>query len=94
MLSPNMWPNELASGRLVQLFPIVVIEGLSYWLVYPEHKRNQAKIRAFRDWILAETAIQAAGGPAEVSRPAGVQATGAAGSSVVGSSIGDFFGGE
>jgi LysR family glycine cleavage system transcriptional activator len=69
MLSPNMWPNELAAGRLVQLFPLVVIEGPSYWLVYPEHKRNQAKIRAFRDWLLAQVAAQAASGPVEVFTP-------------------------
>jgi LysR family glycine cleavage system transcriptional activator len=69
MLSPNMWRNELSAGRLVQLFPLVVIEGPSYWLVYPEHKRNQAKIRAFRDWILAEVAAQAAAGPDEIFTP-------------------------
>ena len=26
--------------------------GPAYWLVYPEHKRNQPKIGAFRDWLL------------------------------------------
>lgn len=24
------------------------------WLVYPEHKRRLAKVRAFRDWLLDE----------------------------------------
>jgi LysR family glycine cleavage system transcriptional activator len=69
MLSPSMWQSELTSGRLIQLFPLTLIEGPSYWLVYPEHKRAQAKIRAFRDWILAQVAAQAASGPAEVFTP-------------------------
>jgi LysR family transcriptional regulator, glycine cleavage system transcriptional activator len=69
MLSPLMWQNELASGRLVQPFALHVNEGPSYWLVYPEHRRGAAKIRAFRDWILAQVAAQAKGGPAEAFAP-------------------------
>ena len=66
MLSPLMWRNDLASGRLVRPFDLTVLEGPSYWLVYPEHKRNQAKIRMFREWLLREIAAQAAHGPPEV----------------------------
>ena len=69
MLSPLMWQNELASGRLVRLFDLHVNEGPSYWLVYPEHRRNIAKIRAFRDWLLGEVAAQAKIGPAEAFVP-------------------------
>lgn len=54
MLTPLFWRGELASGRMVQLFPLVSFEGPGYWLVYPEHRRNQAKIRAFREWLLAD----------------------------------------
>ena len=68
MLSPLMWQNELASGRLVRPFGLTVLEGPSYWLVYPEHKRNQPKIRMFRDWLLAQVAVQAEHGPPEVYR--------------------------
>ncbi|TIW18847.1 MAG: LysR family transcriptional regulator, partial [Mesorhizobium sp.] len=32
--------------------------GHAYWLVYPTARRNVPKIRAFRDWILAEIACQ------------------------------------
>ena len=56
MLNPCLWRPELASGRLVQLFDMVVVEQSSYWLVYPEHKRHQAKIRAFREWLAGEVA--------------------------------------
>jgi LysR family glycine cleavage system transcriptional activator len=66
MLSPIFWRSELAAGRLVQLFPATVVEGLAYWLVYPEHRRNQAKIRVFRDWTLAEVEAQRASEPAEI----------------------------
>ena len=65
MLSPLMWRNDLARGRLVQPFDLTVNEGPNYWLVYPEQKRNQAKIRAFREWVLREVAADAAAGPAE-----------------------------
>lgn len=66
MLSPVFWRPELASGRLIAPFPIVSLDGFCFWLVYPEHKRNQPKIKAFRDWILAEVAAEATIGPPEV----------------------------
>jgi len=69
MLSPLFWRNELASGRLVQPFPILSLDGVACWLVYPEHKRNQPKIRAFRDWLLAQIAEEAKLGPPEAFEP-------------------------
>ncbi len=65
MLSPLMWQPELLAGRLVRPFPLHVNEGPSYWLVYPEHRRAVPKIRAFRDWLLGQVALQAETGPAE-----------------------------
>jgi LysR family glycine cleavage system transcriptional activator len=65
MLSPLMWQPEITAGRLVQPFALHVNEGPSYWLVYPEHRRAAPKIRAFRDWLLGEVAVQARAGPAE-----------------------------
>lgn len=65
MLSPLMWQPEIAASRLVQPFALHVHEGPSYWLVYPEHRRAAPKIRAFRDWLLAQVAMQSAAGPAE-----------------------------
>jgi LysR family glycine cleavage system transcriptional activator len=70
MLTPLFWRAELASGRLVQLFDLISFEGPGYWLVYPEHRRNQAKIRAFRDWMLAEIEAMRASEPAEIFEPA------------------------
>jgi LysR family transcriptional regulator, glycine cleavage system transcriptional activator len=61
IVSPAFFVAELADGRLVQPFDIVGNDGHAYWLVYPETRRNVAKIAAFREWILAELAADAAG---------------------------------
>lgn len=54
MLSPPMWLSTIAEGRLVQVLPQLVYYKNSFWLVYPEAKRNLPKVRAFRDWLLAD----------------------------------------
>ncbi|WP_423604924.1 LysR substrate-binding domain-containing protein [Sphingomonas sp. MS122] len=54
VLSPAMWLPALATGQLVQVLPYTVYYRNSFWLVYPESKRHTPKIRAFRDWLLAE----------------------------------------
>jgi LysR family glycine cleavage system transcriptional activator len=36
-------------------------DSQSYWLVYAEGRGNTPKIRAFRDWILAEVKRDAGG---------------------------------
>jgi LysR family glycine cleavage system transcriptional activator len=69
MLTPLYWKAELASGRLVRPFDLLICERRATWLVYPEHKRNRTKIRALREWLLAEMAAEAALGPAEIFRP-------------------------
>ncbi|HEX9963378.1 MAG TPA: LysR substrate-binding domain-containing protein [Allosphingosinicella sp.] len=69
LLTPLYWRGDLAAGRLVQPFDLVVVSGPALWLVYPEHKKGRAKIRAFRDWLLAEIAAEAALGPAEAFSP-------------------------
>jgi LysR family glycine cleavage system transcriptional activator len=53
MLTPRFWPFELATGRLVQIFPHVG-GGSSFWLVYPEHKHGSSKVKSFREWLMAE----------------------------------------
>jgi LysR family glycine cleavage system transcriptional activator len=69
LLTPLYWRSELAAGRLVQPFDLVVVSGPALWLVYPEHKRGRAKIRAFRDWLLAEMSAEAALAPADAFKP-------------------------
>jgi LysR family glycine cleavage system transcriptional activator len=69
ILTPLFWKAELASGRLVQLFPEVIAEARAIWLVYPEHKRGRAKLRVFRDWLLRAVAQEAATAPPLVFTP-------------------------
>jgi LysR family transcriptional regulator, glycine cleavage system transcriptional activator len=54
LVSQGFVSEDLNAGRLVQLFDIVAESGSSYHLAYPEHRQTTPKIRAFRDWILAE----------------------------------------
>lgn len=63
LLTPAYYRQELADGRLVQPFDLVIDEGSGYWLAYPESRRNVPKIKKFRDWIVAE---------AEAARRAGM----------------------
>ncbi|TNM62871.1 LysR substrate-binding domain-containing protein [Aliirhizobium smilacinae] len=51
MLSPFFFSEELSAGRLIQPFGESIGDGKSYWLVYPQSRRNTPKVRAFRDWI-------------------------------------------
>jgi len=52
ILSPPMFRSAIDQGLLVQPFPQVAFYRNSFWLVYPEHKRTLAKVRALRDWLL------------------------------------------
>lgn len=54
ILSPPMFQSALELGQLVQVHPHVANWSTGFWLVYPERKRTLAKIRAFREWLLAE----------------------------------------
>lgn len=54
MLTPFLWRNDIAEGRLVELFAQRSSRGYGYWLVVPEHRRAVPKIKRFRDWLLAE----------------------------------------
>jgi LysR family glycine cleavage system transcriptional activator len=61
ILTPAFYRNEVASGLLTQPFPLVCSDDkTAYWLTYPETRRNQPKIRAFREWLLSEIADPAA----------------------------------
>ncbi len=57
LLNARMWETELRSGRLVSLFAVTATTGANFWLVCPEGRRNQPKIRQFREWVKAELAL-------------------------------------
>ncbi|HTI31887.1 MAG TPA: LysR substrate-binding domain-containing protein [Sphingomonas sp.] len=58
MLTPFFWRNDMAEGRLVQLFDQVSTRGFGYWLVVLEARRHLPKVRRFRDWLLATIASE------------------------------------
>lgn len=62
MLSPFLWRGEIAAGRLVAPFDLLADSGRFYWLVHLGARRQVAKIREFRDWLLAEVAAEGASG--------------------------------
>ncbi|GHD06956.1 LysR family transcriptional regulator [Tianweitania populi] len=52
MLTPAFFGEALRSGALVQPFEHLGSDGQNYWLVHAESRRNVAKIKAFREWLL------------------------------------------
>ncbi|WP_319025405.1 LysR substrate-binding domain-containing protein [Rhizobium terrae] len=70
MLSPFLFRDDLASGRLVQPFDLCVGDGKTYWLCYPQARRNAAKIKAFAGWIEAALAHDLAMRPDLPAQPA------------------------
>ena len=64
MLTPFLWRNDMAEGRLVRLSDQLSTRGFGYWLVYPEERRSVPKIKRFREWLLQEIGEERADGPA------------------------------
>jgi LysR family glycine cleavage system transcriptional activator len=54
--SPLFFEQDIAAGRLLQPFELVVRDQRDYWLTYPTTLRTSEKIRAFRTWLLAQAA--------------------------------------
>ena len=55
LMTPFLWINDVAQGRLVMPFSDKISQrGWSYWLVYPTERRMVPKIKRFREWLLAE----------------------------------------
>ena len=63
LLTPLFWEPQVANGQLVRLWPTVAYWRAGFWLVHPEGKRNQPKVKAFREWLLAEAAAAAGDDP-------------------------------
>lgn len=60
ILNPALWRTAVTAGQLVRASPQVAFDRVCYWLVYPHAQRNVPKLRAFRGWVLAEMAADAA----------------------------------
>ncbi len=44
--------RELEAGRLVSPLGLSMVSGFGYYLVTPEHKRQQPKVRQFSQWLV------------------------------------------
>ena len=66
LMTPMFWRMELAAGRLVQPFPHIHVAHRSNWLVYPEARRAQPKIAAFREWLIGQVREAGRTEPAEI----------------------------
>lgn len=53
ILNPIMFDLAIRSGQLVPVLPQASCDPRIFWICYPERKRRSAKVRAFRDWLLA-----------------------------------------
>ncbi len=53
-----MVANDLSQGRLVRPFElgIKVAPDFAYFLVYPQEAKDDARVIAFREWLLDEVA--------------------------------------
>jgi LysR family glycine cleavage system transcriptional activator len=50
--------DDLAAGRLVIPFDLSLPLSFAYYVVAPEATADRPKVVAFRDWLLAEAAVQ------------------------------------
>jgi LysR family glycine cleavage system transcriptional activator len=49
--------DELAAGTLVRPFKLSLPASFSYYVVYPPRSLKRAHVKAFRDWLMAESAV-------------------------------------
>ena len=55
LANPLLAEEDLAEGKLIQLFPDQVVEVPSgYYLVWPKNRELRAPVMEFRDWLLGE----------------------------------------
>lgn len=52
--------NEIRDGRLVQPFDLRVPTKNGYFLLYEKSKLSDHRVRAFRDWVIAESVAEKA----------------------------------
>ena len=57
LLTPEFFRPEIDSGRLIPLSPVRVKDVESYYLVCLAGRRDLPKIKAFREWLQQELAI-------------------------------------
>lgn len=46
--------TDIAAGRLVRPFDVVLPSAAGYYVVYPTRSADRRKVKVFRDWLFAE----------------------------------------
>jgi len=64
----QMSADAVSDGRLVRPFEICAESGVGYWFVTARGRREPKKVKAFRDWLLAEMPRSEGGYLAEANR--------------------------
>jgi LysR family glycine cleavage system transcriptional activator len=64
LLTPDFFRSEIESGRLIPLSPVRVKDVESYYLVCQAGRREVPKIKAFREWLQQEIALDHGYSPA------------------------------
>lgn len=70
--------EDLAAGRLVRVLDKPLPRDFAYHIVYPDRSGADARVAAFRDWLLAEAEAEtdhASGAPGNAPRRPGQQST-------------------
>jgi LysR family glycine cleavage system transcriptional activator len=62
--------DDLAAGRLIAPFDLRLPSGFAYYLACPAPSADRPKIKAFRCWVLEETAEYRTGTKSETGEPA------------------------
>lgn len=60
--------DDLAAGRLVRPFELSLPAGFAYYVVYPPRALERPKVKAFRDWLMAEAAADREGARPNAAR--------------------------
>jgi LysR family glycine cleavage system transcriptional activator len=62
--------DDLASGRLVRLFPECALpSALAYYVVYPPECAELPKLLAFKEWLFDEAAVTTAACHEDLRQP-------------------------
>ena len=48
--------DDIHAGRLVAPLALTVSKGMSWYLMFREHRRDEPAFKLFRDWLHAKTA--------------------------------------
>jgi LysR family transcriptional regulator, glycine cleavage system transcriptional activator len=61
--------DDIAAGRLVEIFSFRLPTGAGYYVVYPSASAERPKVKAFREWVMTEITLSGLEGAASPRVP-------------------------